>query len=80
MQYTIRGITEALDRAARERAEREGVSLNQVLVRALQSALGVEAEPSVKRDLSDIAGQCSIDGETRSFFEVQRQVDPEDWD
>ena len=80
MQYTIRNIPDEIDRAARERAEREGLSLNQVLVRALRSAFGVEVEPTVKRDLSDVAGQCSIDDESRAFFDQQRQVDQEVWE
>ena len=80
MQYTVRGIPEEVDKAARECAKREGLSLNEVLLRALRTALGVEANPEAKRDLSDVAGQCSIDEETRAFFDEQRQVDPEVWE
>lgn len=80
MQYTIRGIPDDVDRAAREAAKREGISLNQVLVRALRVALGLEPSTEQKRDLSDVAGQCSIDDDARAFFDEQRKIDQEVWE
>lgn len=44
MQYTIRDIPPKLDEALRTKAEREGKSLNQTVVDALSSAVGVPRE------------------------------------
>lgn len=80
MQFTVRNISPEIDRAARELAEREGVSLNQALLRALRNGLGIEASPTKKRDLSGIFGKSLIDDQTRKALEEQGTIDPEHWD
>lgn len=80
MQFTVRGITDDLNRAARESAEREGLSLNEALLRALRAGLGVESAPSKKRDLSKIFGKRLIDDATLKALQQQRSIDPEHWD
>jgi len=80
MQYTIRGITDDLDRAAREMAEREGMSLNQVLVRALRSAFGVEEKATKKRELPASFDGTPLEPEVIEVLDSQRQVDASDWE
>lgn len=53
MQYTIRQVPKAVDKALRVKAKREKKSLNQLAVEALSRAAGVDTEPGKpKRDLS----------------------------
>ncbi len=40
MQYTVRGISEALDKVIRRRAREKGKSLNEVTIEALADGLG----------------------------------------
>ena len=56
-QITVRSIPEELLREIREHARREGVSMNQAVVRLLKRATGLEvAGDRKRRDLSRIAG------------------------
>lgn len=80
MQYTIRNITDEIDRAARERAEREGLTLNEALVRALRTGLGVETQPTKKRDFSSIFKGEPLEPEVIEALEEQKRIDPELWD
>lgn len=79
MQFTVRGITEEIDRAARQSAERDGVSLNQALLQALRSGLGVAEDTPKKRDLSGIFDGEPLEPEVIQALEEQRQIDPEMW-
>ena len=79
MQYTLRNIPENVDKALREKARREGRSLNEVAIEVLARALDVEAEPVRYRDLSDIAGSWVEDPEVDEALEEQRKIDPELW-
>lgn len=57
MQYTIRAVPKAVDKALRARAKAEGKSLNQVAVELLEEAVGLGDTQKPRRDLSDIAGR-----------------------
>jgi hypothetical protein len=79
MQYTLRNIPRKLDKALRAKAKAERKSLNQVVIEALQTGLGLNGEPRKYRDLSDIAGTWV---ENPVFDEIRRehdQIDPELW-
>ncbi|MEQ8848348.1 hypothetical protein [Botrimarina sp.] len=80
MQYTIRNITEEIDRAARERAEREGATLNDVLLRALRAGFGVESNPTIKRTLPASFGKTPLEPKVLEALDDQRKVDPRDWE
>ncbi len=81
MQYTLRKIPAALDRALREEAKEQHKSLNQVAIETLQRAVGVaEEEPVKRRDLTDIVGSWAADPLTEAALEDQRRVDPESWE
>lgn len=79
MQYTVRGIPKSIDKALRERARREGKSLNEVALAALGAGLGLGEEQRVWRDLSDIAGTWVKDAAVERALEEQRTIDPELW-
>jgi hypothetical protein len=79
MQYTLRGIPRAVDAAIRERARREGRSLNEVAVEAMADGLGVGTLAQVRRDLSDVAGTWTRDAAVEAALTAQDRVDPESW-
>jgi len=56
IQYTIRGVTPVLDRCIREKAVREGQSLNTMAVSLLERGLGLSADAVRYTDLDDLAG------------------------
>lgn len=60
MQYTIRQIPKKLDQALRNKARRDGTSLNTAAVDALKTGLGM-CDAGKKRDLSDLVGSLSKD-------------------
>lgn len=79
MQYTIRNVSSVIDRALRERAKREGKSLNEVATEALARGLDLEGQPVRRRDLSAIAGSWVRDREVERALDEQRKIDPELW-
>jgi len=79
MQYTLRNVPKHLDRALRELARRENKSLNEVAIAALLRALGIQGEPPIQRDLSDIVGTWQDDPEMDRILQDQRRIDPEKW-
>jgi plasmid stability protein len=79
MQYTLRNIPPALDRALRRRARTHGKSINQVVVETLSRALGFEEHPAKLRDLGDLAGSWIDDPECEAVLREQDRVDPELW-
>ncbi|MAT72174.1 MAG: hypothetical protein CMJ58_21920 [Planctomycetaceae bacterium] len=80
MQFTVRNITDDIDAAARQRAAVEKKSLNAVLIDALRRGLGVESQPTKKRDLSSFLNGPKIDAETLAILNEPRPIDPEMWD
>ncbi|MSR05450.1 MAG: hypothetical protein EXR93_00050 [Gemmatimonadetes bacterium] len=79
MQYTIRNIPPAVDRALRALAKREGKSMNEVALRALGQALGAEDAPSRRRVLDDLAGTWREDPEFERALTDQHRVDEALW-
>ena len=81
MQYTIRRIPKAVDRALRERAAREKRSLNEVALEVLAQGLGAGdgAAPMKRRDLHDLAGRWVGDEAVDQALADQRRVDDEMW-
>jgi plasmid stability protein len=79
MQYTIRGVPEHVDHALRERARREGKSLNEVAIEVLTRALGLGAEAPVQRELDDVAGTWVEDEAIDDALKDQRMIDPDLW-
>lgn len=61
MQYTIRAVPAAIDRALRLRAKQEVKSLNAVAVEALARGLELDAEPVQHTDLDALIGSWRED-------------------
>lgn len=79
MQYTIRSIPAHVDRALRERSAREGKSLNEVAVEALERGLDLEGRPVRRRNLGEVAGSWVRDREVDRALDDQRKIDPDLW-
>ena len=79
MQYTVRGISKALDKAIRQRARSEGKSLNEVTVEALFGGLGLAKESVARRDLSDVVGTWKKDAAVDAALSAQDQIDESLW-
>jgi hypothetical protein len=79
MQYTLRGIPEALDKAIRRRAREEGKSLNEVTIEALADGLGLEEATSPRRDLAEIVGTWKKDASIEAALAAQDAVDEDLW-
>ena len=79
MQYTLRNIPKSLDRVLRQQAKSQHKTLNEVVLEALQRAVGLAGELPVQRDLSDIAGSWQEDPEMDRILAEHRRIDPELW-
>lgn len=78
MQYTIRNVTAALDKALKARAKQLGKSLNEVALEALARTVG---EPVRRRELRRMPGSWTK-SEAKAFdrfLQEQRTVDEELW-
>ncbi len=80
MQYTIRDVPAHLDVELRERARREGKSLNQVAIEAMARALGVSGAKARRRSVDDVAGTWKKDAAVERALEEQDRVDPKMWE
>ena len=80
---TIHGLDDPLDARIREKARKEGLSLNKTIKKLLAEALGLEepASQDRRREFSDLFGLLSkeeaqaLNARTRTL----RRIDPEDW-
>lgn len=79
MQYTIRGIPPAVDKALRKRARATGKSLNEAAIDALAEGVGIPDGARKRRDLSDIAGTWISEPKVEAALEAQRQIDEDLW-
>ncbi len=84
-QLTVRGFDDRLEIAVRELARREGISLNQAVLRLLRRGAGLaeagRRENTIGDGLDDLAGTWSPE-EARLFSEavqVFEEVDEELW-
>ena len=79
MTYTISNIPPEVEAIIHARAAAEHKSPEQTILDALARGLGLTEPTQKRRDLTDIAGACSIDEVTRAEFAQQRQIDPDLW-
>lgn len=79
-QYTIRNVPSSVDRALRRQAAHRRVSLNAVLLSALESAAGVGPQPREHHDLDEFFGTWRGDSKVDRALADARTVDPADWD
>ena len=79
MQYTIRAVPPAIDRALRRRAKQEAKSLNAVAVEALARGLELDAKLVEHTDLDALVGSWQEDKAfDRAVADFER-VDEEEW-
>lgn len=79
MQYTVRGISQALDKAIRRRARETGKSLNEATIDVLADGLGFGEAGVVRRDLSDIVGTWRTEAPVEKALAAQDLVDEALW-
>ena len=79
VQYTIRGVSPALDRCIREKAACEGRSLNTTAMFLLERGLGLSADTVRYTDLDDLAGTWVDDPAFDEAVARLHRVEPELW-
>ena len=79
MQYTIRAVPDAIDRALRRQAKREAKSLNAVVVEALARGLELDAKPAEYTDLDHLAGTWQEDPRLDLAIADFERVDEDAW-
>lgn len=79
MQLTLRNLPPRLDRAIRERAQRDNKSLEEVAIEAMLRGFSIHDEPVEQRNLDGIAGTWEEDPVITAALEEQRRIDPELW-
>lgn len=82
-QLTLRGFEPELARSIQDLARREGISLNQAVLKLLRRATGLEASPDdrIGHSLDHLAGTWTREDE-RAFLgliEDFNQIDEELW-
>ncbi len=79
MQYTVRSVPEAVDRAVRLRAKREEKSINAVVVEALAHGLQLDTGTTEYTDLDHLVGTWQEDSAfDRAVADFER-VDADAW-
>lgn len=79
VQYTLRNVPPALDRALRRRAKQLDKSLNEVALEALARGVGVESEMKEQHDLDFLIGSWVEDPAVDEALAAQRNVDADIW-
>ena len=79
MQYTVRGIPAALDKAMRQRARAQGKSLNALAIETLAEGVGIYEARRERRDLSDIVGTWRKDAAVEAALAAQDEIDEHLW-
>src|SRR5262245_36028796 len=79
-QYTIRQVPVSVDRALRRKATERKVSLNTLVLHALEVEAGVTAEPRENHDLDEFFGSWISDPKVERALAEQRRVDRRDWE
>jgi hypothetical protein len=79
-QYTIRNVPPSVDRALRRKAVARKVSLNALVLHALEAEAGLAPEPREHHDLDGFFGSWIADAKVDRALAAQRQVDRRDWE
>lgn len=79
IQYTIRGVTPALDRCIRKKAAHEGQSLNTIAMALLERGLGLSGDAVRYTDLDDLAGTWVDDPSFDDAVARLHRVEPDLW-
>ena len=80
MQYTIRKVPEAVDRALRKRAREANKSLNDTALEALTLGVGIDGGGEIRyHDLDKLAGTWVEDPAFDRAVEEMDRIDPGMW-
>lgn len=79
VQYTLRNVPPALDRALRRRAKQLDKSLNEVALEALVRGVGIESELKEQHDLDFLIGSWVEDPAVDEALAAQRSIDADLW-
>lgn len=79
IQYTIRGVNPAVDRALRDRVRQQQRSMNAVLLEVLASGLNIDEGTVAHHDLDALAGTWVEDEQCNETLDNMRKVDMELW-
>lgn len=79
MQYTIRSVPEPLDRAVRDRAGREGKSINAVVIEALARGLDQQSASAHHTDLDHLIGTWQEDPAFDQAVAEFERIDADAW-
>ena len=79
IQYTMRCVRERADLVLRETALREGKSLNEAALAALEKGLGLGSDPVRHHDLDALAGSWVNDAAFDKALRDMDRIDPELW-
>lgn len=78
-QITIRKVPRRLNTALRQKAARDGVSMNSAAIEAMEKGLGLAHEPIRYHDLDHLAGTWVEDPEFDAAVAAQRRIEPDMW-
>lgn len=78
-QLTIRKLPRRLNAALRQKAARDGMSMNSVAIEAMERGLGLADKPLRYHDLDFLAGTLAKDAAFEAALAEQRRIDPEMW-
>ena len=79
VQYTLRGVPLAVDRAVRKKAKNLGLSLNVYLLNLIQEQVAGSVQPKVHTDLDPLIGKWVDDPAVDRALSELRSVDEKDW-
>lgn len=79
MQYTIRGVSPAIDLSLRQRAKAESKSLNQLLLDTLAAGLGFFRQRPKNEALLSLANTWVADSEADKALDEMRTIDADLW-
>jgi hypothetical protein len=79
-QYTIRNVPASVDRALRRKATERRMSLNSLLLHALESEAGVAGVLPEHHDLDVFFGSWIADVKIDRALAEQRKIQPGEWD
>ena len=79
IQYTLRQIPPALDRALRRKSEQDGKSMNQTAISTLLDGLSLNERAVKHHDLDFMIGSWVEDPAFDKAIRAQDRVDPELW-
>jgi len=85
-QFTVRGLSEEVEKIIRTEAERKGISLNKAFISVIEEAAGIKKEYKKRKenyhDLDHLCGILSEDegDELINNIDLQRTIDKELWE